>query len=401
MTRRTVLGFSVVLFLAAGFAWYVAGHPMDFRVYYYGADGVFNGTRPVYGDKSGLGWPMHYRYPPLFLFIAWPFTKVSLPAAAAAWVLLKCAALAGLVVALWKRLGPARTSAAWLVPLLFAGPYVIEDLRYGNAQSFVFVLTAAALLITSSLPLIAAAVLSIAITIKVWPLFFVPFLAVRREWKTVAWTLVFTLLLLLLPAFYFGFNGNLDLLSQWTHQEFTTQTGQAEIWFPSQSLRGVLMRYLTVIDYSQVPDSNYPLVHVVSINAASVRLLWLLLAAASYAGLLALSARYKRVAFGVMEGLAFTALILLQPFSQKYALVVLLWPAMVAGRLVEKSRVGGLLYAAITLTLVQPLIYGSAAQRLLQVLGLDFLATALLAAFLIASMFSPKNPQRVAGAAGG
>jgi hypothetical protein len=60
-----------------------------------------------------------------------------------------------------------------------------------------------------------------------------------------------------------------------------------------------------------------------------------------------------------------------------------------------------LLYAAITLTLVQPLIYGSAAQRLLQVLGLDFLATALLAAFLIASMFSPKNPQRVAGAAGG
>jgi hypothetical protein len=79
---------------------------------------------------------------------------------------------------------------------------------------------------------------------------------------------------------------------------------------------------------------------------------------------------------------------LLQPFSQKYSLVVLLWPAMVAGRVVVGSRARGLLYAAIALTLAQPLISGSAAQRLMQVIGFDFLATALLAAFLVASIFA-------------
>jgi hypothetical protein len=36
---------------------------------------------------------------------------------------------------------------------------------------------------------------------------------------------------------------------------------------------------------------------------------------------------------------------------------------------------------------IQPLVNGSAAQRLLQVLGFDFLVTALLAAFLLASIF--------------
>ena len=51
------------------FGYHVFNHPMDFRVYHYGARGVFDGTRPVYGPTSGLGWPMHYRYPPLFLLL--------------------------------------------------------------------------------------------------------------------------------------------------------------------------------------------------------------------------------------------------------------------------------------------------------------------------------------------
>src|SRR5213593_6413 len=87
-------------------ALYVAQHPMDFRVYYFGAWGVFDGTRPVYGRASGLGWPMHYRYPPLFLLLFTPFAVPPLPIGAAVWVLLKCAALVALIRSIWRRLGP-------------------------------------------------------------------------------------------------------------------------------------------------------------------------------------------------------------------------------------------------------------------------------------------------------
>jgi hypothetical protein len=377
----------IIAVLTIGFAWYVAARPMDFRVYYHGIQGVFDGTRPVYGDRSGMGWPMHYRYPPLFLFIAAPFTLLSLPWAAAIWTALKCGALFLLIRALWQRLGPAPGLAAWLVPLLLAGPYVVEDLRYGNAQSFIFALTAAALFLVSSAPLLAAFALAVAISIKVWPLFFIPFLVVRRQWKVAAWTLAITAVLLLLPSLYFGLGGNLDLLAQWARQEFSTQTGQSEIWFPSQSLRGVLMRYLTVIDYTQVPDSNYPLVHIAEFNPNTVRLLWVVLAGIGYCGLLFLAAWKEVRLYGVIEGLAFAMLVLLEPFSQKYALVVLLWPAIVAGRVVGKSKARGLLYVAMAVAFIQPLVNGAAAQRLEQVLGFDFLVTALLAAFLVASIF--------------
>jgi hypothetical protein len=395
--RKNAAFLVISLLISLGFAWYVSREPMDFRVYYHGAEGVFSDTRPVYGERSGMGWPMHYRYPPLFLFLALPFTALSLPWAAAIWTFLRCIAFIVLIVALWNRLGSTRSKAAWLIPLLLAGPYVVEDIRYGNAQTFIFVLTGGALLALPGAPILAAAALALAIAVKVWPLFFVPLLAVRREWKVVAWTMAFVAVLLLLPALYFGFGRNFDLLAQWTRQEFATQTGQAEIWFPSQSLRGVLMRYLTVIDYSQVPDSRYPHVNVATVAPSTIRLVWMVLAGVLYAGLLAIAARRRNMMFGVVEALAFTGLVLLQPFSQKYTLVVLLWPAMVAGRLVEKSRVRVMLYAATAVAFVQPLVNGATAQRLLQALGFDFLVTALLAVFLVISVFEPSTERYFPG----
>src|SRR5689334_1257313 len=80
---------------------HVYRQPMDFRVYHFGARGVFDGTRPVYGLTSGLGWPMHYRYPPLFLLLFGPFTLLPLGPAAAAWVILKVLLLVWLVRRIW------------------------------------------------------------------------------------------------------------------------------------------------------------------------------------------------------------------------------------------------------------------------------------------------------------
>jgi hypothetical protein len=148
-----------------------------------------------------------------------------------------------------------------------------------------------------------------------------------------------------------------------------------------------MMRFLTAIDYTKVPDSNYPLVHVAALNPGTVLVMWMLIAGFAYAGVLMFALRGKPKVFGLTEAVAFTGVVLLQPFSQKYTLVMLVWPALVAARLVQGNRYRGLLYAAIGFTLIQPLMSGAANQRLLQVLGFDFLATALLAAFLLASSF--------------
>src|SRR5262249_15229003 len=95
-----------------------------------------------------------------------------------------------------------------LIPLLLLAPYIIEEFRYGNAPFFIIALTAAALLYLRQRPILSGSALALAISIKVWPFFFLPYLAVRRNWNVVACTLIFVLLFALLPAFYFGWTGN-------------------------------------------------------------------------------------------------------------------------------------------------------------------------------------------------
>jgi hypothetical protein len=370
-----------------GFAYHDYLHPMDFRVYHYGARGVFEGTRPVYGNASGLGWPMHYRYPPLFLLLFAPLAWLPLGWGAAVWVILKIAVLVWLVHEV-SRASPLGDKWIAILPcILFIAPYIVEEFRYGNAQFFVFALTAASLLYVHK-PRLAAGFLALAISLKVWPLFFVPYLAARCDWKVVSYTLLFVLLLAFVPSVYFGVAGNLNLLHQWFTQEFHTQLNENEIWFPNQSLRGVLMRYLTVVDYSQVPDGNYPQVNVRSLNPAAVRTLWMILAGTIYAGFLLLAYSRKGEPGMVDHALAFCLLVLLQPFTQKYALVVLLWPALITAGFVKGSRIRILIYIAAILALVQPLVPGANSQRLLQVLGLDFVAAILLTAGIVVAQRS-------------
>ncbi len=372
MNLRT--GIALML-IAAAFAWYVSTRPMDFRVYHYGARGVFDGTRPVYGPSSGLGWPMHYRYPPLFLLLFTPFAWLPLGISAACWVVAKFGVLVLLIREMTRRV----ESPGWWIPLLLAGPFVVQDFKYGNAQFFVFALTAFSLLLARAKPWLSAAALALAIATKVWPAFFLPYLLVRRDWQMAGRIAVLTLVLTILPSVYFGVGGNLRLLQEWSRQEFATQTGQEEIWFPSQSLRGVMMRYLTVIDYSQVPDSNYELVNVVAMDPKTIRTFWFLAAGAIYALFLRLAASRPTGDGWAEAALGFCLVGLLQPFTQKYALGILLWPAMAPFRFMEVKTVRILIYMAIALVWVQPLIPGSAAQRLLQVLGLDFAATVAVA----------------------
>jgi hypothetical protein len=353
---------------------------MDFRVYYYGARGVFDGSRPVYGPSSGLGWPMHYRYPPLFLLLFAPFSWLPLGLSAALWLILKALVLIVLVRTMHSALPSQEGVVVWLVPFLLAGPYVVEDFRYGNAQFLVFALTAFGLLLSAKRPLAAGAALALGIAVKVWPLFFVPYLLVRRQWKMVQGAAVILIVLTLLPSFYFGFGKNVDLLAEWFNQEFRIQTGQDEIWFPSQSLRGVLMRYMTAVDYSQVPDSNYPAVNAANLLPRTVRMVWFSTASAIYAAFLALvHSRHKREAW-IDAGLAFCLVALLEPFTQKYALVIVLWPALAAGRLF--ARAPGLICLSTGLALIQPIMPGSQAQRFMQVLGFDFAAMVVLAVAL-------------------
>src|SRR5207247_188187 len=126
--------------------------------------------------------------------------------------------------------------------------------------------------------------------------------------------------------------------------------------------------------------SNYSQVNVAALDPAAVLRVWIILAGAAYAAFLLIAYRRRNGDGWLDHALAFCLLAILEPFTQKYALAVLLWPAVAAAGLMKNPRLRVLIYSATVLALIQPLAQGSNVQRLLQVLGLDFGAAALLTA---------------------
>ena len=394
--RITLAALAVIC--VAALSYFAALRPVDFPVYHYAARNMLSRTGPMYGPQSGIGWPQVYRYPPLFLLLFTPLALLPLRVAAIIWAALKFAALGLFARALFSRLRIYGHGFQFL-SLLPALPYLAVEFHYGNVQFFVFVLVGAAFLCLKKRPSLAAFALALAAGIKVWPLFFVPYLVARKRTAVAGLTLALTVLLTLLPAGYFGWRTNASLLHQWADQELGVASTAGEpglVGFPSQSLHSVLMRFFVSLNYAELTDSNYPKLNLGKVDPRAVEVLWLLLAATGYVGLLLLARRAKSNDLTV-HAVAFCALLLLQPFTQIGDLVILFLPIAVAvAALRDDSDLPGwtraALYTAMALMVLKPLVPDRNAQRLLQVLGVDFAATSLLAAGLIAKCL--RNPRR-------
>ncbi len=406
----------------AGAGYLLGRHPVDFPVYYRSAENLLHGTGPLYGPASGLGWPMYYRYPPVFLFIFLPWIVLPMRWAASLWAVLKIAALLGLIRQLRQRAGLERLPlyegrkkvSAWLgqnwravlLPVLLAGTYILVEFRYGNVQFFIFFLTAMALLAADKRPWAAGAAMGTAIAMKVWPLFFLPYWIVRRKKRAALAGLLAALLLSLLPAGYFGWRGNLQALQQWAGQEWQTAAKGETLWYPSQSLRGVMDRYLAVPVQSQpvrgiAPQRHigYPVLGCGCVSDGMVHALWTGLEGLGYCALLWGAWKMRNMAAEsgaesqlLCDGMAFCGLALLSPFIHIEDLCVLLWPAMAAGVWLQSRDLHAgarawiariCLWSAAIMAGLIPLIPGSPAQRWLQAAGADFWVVMVLSLGLI------------------
>jgi len=407
-STRILQGLFLILVLAA-LAVFTARstRAADFRVYYYASRVLIEHQGQLYGPSSGIGWPQYFRYPPLFLLVFLPFALLPYKLAAAAWVALKCAVLYAIVRALARRVDFPQSGFWWLVPVLFSSGFVLQEFGLGNAQFLIFGLVAGSLLALERHEHRSAFLLAFAASLKVWPLFFVPYLAARRRWRVAGQTAIVAAGLTLLPAAYFGWSGNISLFRQWFVQEWSTSGLGEDSWFPSQSLSGVLQRYLTLMDYSKWPDPNYLQLHILNLDLQVVLAIWIILASGAYLSLLWLAHKSSAIAKGgsplfLTDALAFCALPLVEPFAHRIALVVLLWPAVVAGALLARpgfpsARSKLLLWVAVVVEGLQPLIPGAKVQRLFQVIGVDFGAACILTVGLLLAWLELRRMQEAGG----
>jgi len=428
-SRRVIRFLSLLLgfFLLVAGGIRVIGDLVDFPVYYHAGQSLLEGRTDLYAPDFAVNEIMDYRYPPLFLIVFLPVWMLPYTAAACVWFLFSVLLALGCFLLL--RIC-ADGSPGWRNGLLLffaVGPYFVMAVHYGNAHLLlVFLLFGAFIAVFQHRYAWGAVFMGLGITIKAIPLLLLPYFVIKRKWKFLALTLVFVLIFNLLPAFYFGFETNLQILGDWFHHVTGENAAFHEIHGAvNQSLRGQLRRLLTDIDYSKRYDghNHYPVINLASLSPAVVEtaawivivLLWILFLVYIFrrdyrqgsdrrAGIPPGSAIPPEgndstscpsnpdscIRAGLEAGLVICLLLLTGPLTSRIYMIALLWPAyflILAGR-----RLGGgisrwtglilLLTAAVNTgaPLVPSLTGINAGQwsRILLVLGADFYLCVLI-----------------------
>jgi hypothetical protein len=383
---------AVLLILGAR---YCAGHYVDFPVYWHATQSLLNGRHDLYSRDFVWGtdsW-MSYRYPPLFLLLFTPLGMLPYTTAAYIWIALKFAALAVTLRLLYKILGVERENAFrfWLLPFLIATPYLVEEFHYGNVHFFIVFLSIGALyLLETGRPVSSAIALALSISIKVFPVFFLPYFLIRKQLRYVSLTLAFVALFNFLPGFYFGFSENSALLRSWFEQVVRNREAHEFNSGINQSLKGILQRYLSHIPYeNRLTDPGYSNINIADLSSQTVQAIWYVATAVMASGVVIVCLLYRkqedRGSRVLVYGFIACAILAFAPSTGYNYMVLLLLPgAAVSAYLVrhyhEKHArtVLALAVVAVLLSVVPPLLPGRLVQRQMQIYSPYFFSTLAL-----------------------
>lgn len=374
---------------------------VDLRVYWYGVNGFFSANRPAYGIDSGLGFPMEYRYPPVTYLILFPLRYMSLRVAGFCWML--AAWIAGTAtVSLAIHIRRLRFNATAVVACCaFLLAYVVLAIRYANVQPFIICFIFAALVLSETHPRWAGMLLALAITFKIWPILFLLWFFHRTRFRAAIYSTLWLIALWFFPVLAFGATRYWSLLKDWYAAVARMGTTYSEFYyFPSQSLRGLLLRYFTPV---LPPLRTFPRINMLFLQPQTAIICWAIISAGVYCFFAIHMLRSNQHKLWAWDGLAFVLYSLLEPYAVKSGLISLAPAALIAAclftlgssepppniRLTASalrsiSWANRLFLAACLVSFVGAIMQYKPWQRVLLTIGLDFWAEVLL---LIALFF--------------
>lgn len=404
ISRWLLLAVLVVLSIAATLVFTLSKHFADLHVYYSASLALFFENRvDLYSADFADDAIMDYRYPPFFLFLFGPFVFLPYEAVEFVWLWVCILAFAVMVTAArrgFETVTPVRagTRAVILISLFASAKFFVAAADHFNVHIIFFTLVVVSFyLLLKQRQILAGILMALAITIKVSPILLLPYFALKKQWRFLAMTVAMIFAFNLLPAFYFGWNLNLDLLRQW-HDHVIVNDRFHEINGPLDlSLRGQLKRYLTEIDYTKrVSDIEYQNVNFLSLSENEFRIVWPAAGLIFFGSLLLIwyLARERRMDHnGQFDSMAFyefgimlCLMLLVAPRTNGYYLIALFVALLpfVNSLLMRKSKIGMTLFALILLgACFLPLVPGRYAQRFLLVAGVEFWVIILVWAALI------------------
>jgi len=306
----------------------------DLRVYWYAMREYYSGIRPAYGPMSGVGYPMNYRYPPVTYLMLYPLRFTTVRVAGIFWTVGEWLATV-LTVRLAMRRLPfhlSRTAAILCCASLLS--YVVLAIRYANIQPFVICALFAGLILAEARPVWSGLLLSLAITFKIWPILFLPWLFPRGRRRAAAYTGLWLAALWTAPVFVFGVQGYWAMLGQWRDAMTQIATTYSEIYYVlGQSLFEVVLRYCDFLT-----GAFRDVAWIRSISPATAAHGAEVFAAAVYIGVTWRMLRSDRRQLWAWDGAAFVLYSLVEPHAVKSGLISLAPAVLTAGYLYARGR---------------------------------------------------------------
>lgn len=214
----------VALLLLGLFIWVFvarASRRMPDLEVYWRAGGRAAAAEPLYRAADA---DYQFKYFPAFAVVSIPIGALPLGVAKVVWFSASVVALMALL-ALSVALPDRRRSRAFLITILIVGlgRFYAEDLVLGQINILVaLVATAAVLSLGAKREGLAGALVALAIVLKPYALILAPWVAARRQWRSIAAMAGGIGLAALLPAFLYGVQGTIALHQDWWRTVTTT-----------------------------------------------------------------------------------------------------------------------------------------------------------------------------------
>jgi hypothetical protein len=219
---------------------------MDFGAYYRAGAAVARGESPYSVDDHGpLG---SYSYAPVYAFLSLPLSKLDYLWACRLWLAVNWAAtLAGcwltvrLVAGDEERWGKVLPAVALAV--LATGAYLWTNLHMGQVGMLMFLgCLGWAWCLRHDKRFTGGLALAAACALKLAPGVLLPYLVLRRDGRGLAGVAVGAVILFLLPAAWVGWDGTVELHSEWIEHTVATQVPPQTCRRGNQSLLAQLAR---------------------------------------------------------------------------------------------------------------------------------------------------------------
>ncbi len=219
--KRLIPPLVIALLALGAFQWKIHQKMADFGVYRQAAGRALN-AEPLYRESDSH---FQYKYLPVFAIATIPFAELDVDAAKAIWFAMSVGALV-LLLRFSALFVPDRRRALPMLigfTFLFMAKFATHELQLGQVNLVFGLLAVSAIgALQSDLPSLAGALFAASVIVKPYGIIFAPWLAASADRRATIALVVGIALALVLPAFVYGFGGNIALLRAWWHTVSST-----------------------------------------------------------------------------------------------------------------------------------------------------------------------------------